>query len=118
MNTFRWITRIITVFVLAFGLLFYFGYGNPLPFIDASDTAYDTLWKIVFPIMFIGLIIGLWREKIGGYLVTVSLAVGFVVSMIISNGFGWHMLIPFLIGVIFLVIGYNEPKEPTKRSKR
>jgi hypothetical protein len=106
----RWIARIIALFIIIFGLPFYFGYGNPLPFIDPTYTLHTNLWLTVFPIMFIGLVLGWKYEKIGGYLILTSLSIGFIVSIIIRMGFSIHMLAPFIVGILYLIVGYRSEK--------
>jgi len=100
----------MALIVIAFGLPFYFGYGNPLPFIDPKYTLHTNLWLTVFPIMFVGLALGWKYEKIGGYLIIISLSIGFIVSIIIKMGFSIHMSIPFIIGILYLIVGYKLQK--------
>jgi hypothetical protein len=106
----KWIIKILAAALTVFGLLFYFGYGNPLPFIDAGYTAWDNLWLSVFPIMFLGLIIGLLFEKAGGYIVVVSVAAGLITGLLLTGSFVWYMLVPFVFGILYLVIGYSIKK--------
>ena len=73
----KWTTRILALAVLLFGLPFYFGYGNLLPFINPDYTVWDNTWLSIFPVMFIGLAVGWKYEKIGGFLITVPLFIGF-----------------------------------------
>lgn len=54
------IARIAGVLIVVVFLPFYFGYGNPLPFLNPDYTAHDNAWLAVFPFVFIGLILG-WR---------------------------------------------------------
>jgi len=108
MKIFKWTTRALALLILLFGLLFYFGYGNPLPFISADYTVFDNLWLSIFPIMFVGLALGWWYEKIAGYLITISLFIGFVGSIILGEGIAWHMLVPFIVGVMYLIVGYKK----------
>jgi hypothetical protein len=105
MKTLKWITRIFTLLVLLFGLLFYFGYGNPLPFINPSYSLHENLWLTIFPLMFLGLIISWKNEKLGGYLITIPLLIGFIVSIIIKTDFAIHMFIPFILGILNLITG-------------
>ncbi len=107
---FRWVTRIIALLIILFGLPFYFGYGNPLPFINSEYTLHDNLWLTIFPLMFIGLALGWKYEKIGGYLIIISLCTGFIVSIIVRTGFGIHMLVPLVVGVLYLIVGYKGAK--------
>ena len=97
----KWTTRIIALLIILFGLPFYFGYGNPLPFINQTYTFYDNLWLAIFPLMFIGLALGWKYEKTGGYIITMSLLTGFICSIIIGQGFSAHMLIPFIVGILY-----------------
>lgn len=110
LNRMKWTARIFAVAVLAFGLPFYFGYGNPLPFIDPDYTLWDNMWLTIFPIMFIGLGVGLKFEKIGGYLVTISIGFGLLMGLLMRGGFPIHMLVPFAIGVLYLIVGYESKK--------
>ena len=80
LNAIRWTARISALAVLLFGLPFYFGYGNPLPFMDPGYTLWDNVWLSVFPLMFLGLALG-WRwERLGGYLVVVPVGAGTVLG--------------------------------------
>ncbi len=63
----KWISRILAATIILFGLPFYFGYGNPLAFINSDYSMCDKTWLIVFPLMFIGLAIG-WKIPIVGIL--------------------------------------------------
>ena len=107
------ITRIakgIAIAVIIFGLPFYFGYGNPLPFINPDYTIWDNMWLSIFPLMFIGLGLGLKFEKIGGYLVTIPLVLGFIFSFIWEREVVFPMLVPLLVGILYLVVGYKQDK--------
>lgn len=111
MKTTKWIVRIVVLLITIFGLFFYFAYGNPLPFVNPEYTIHDNLWLSIFPLMFLGLIIGLVNQKVGGYLTTIPLFIGFIVSIIIKTGFSIHIMIPFTIGIIYLIIAYKKNKK-------
>ncbi len=51
----KWISRVLATALIAFGLPFYFGYGNPLPFMNPDYSVYDNIWLVIFPLMFIRL---------------------------------------------------------------
>lgn len=104
----KWVNRIFAILVLAFALPFYFGYGNPLPLIDTSYTLWDNVWLTIFPFVFLGLFIGLRYEKIGGYLVVIPLTVGIIFGIVVSKELIWFMLIPEIIGLIYLTLGYKK----------
>ncbi len=101
----KWTARIIAGAVIVFGLPFYFGYGNPLPFIKSDYTLWDNIWLTVFPVMFIGLAAGWKFEKVGGYLVTVSVGMGLLMGLLMQGELVWHMLVPLVAGILYLVVG-------------
>lgn len=102
----KWSNRILAALIIVFGLPFYFGYGNPLPFVDPSYSLWDNTWLSVFPIMFIGLGLGWKWPKIGGYLIVVPIFFGFIMGVVIRAGISVHMIIPFLVGTFYLILGY------------
>jgi|SRR5690554_2199930 len=104
----RWTARIIALAVVLFGLPFYFGYGNPLPFIKAEYTLWDNLWLTILPLMFIGLLLGWKYEKIGGYLITIPIVVGFLAGFFIEGAMIIHMFIPLIVGILYLITAYRE----------
>jgi hypothetical protein len=115
MKIIKWTARILAILLLLFGLPFYFGYGNPLPFINPDYTLHDNLWLTIFPLMFIGLALGWKNEKIGGYLTVIPLLTGFIVSiLIIRTDFTPFMLIPFTVGILYLIVGYKKINNKNK----
>lgn len=104
----RWMIRIFALVIVLFGLPFYFGYGNPIPFTNPSYKLYDNLWLVIFPLMFIGLILGWKNEKIGGFLITIPILIGFTISMLLGQGIAIHMLIPLSIGILYLITGHRK----------
>ena len=107
----KWITRIVATAIIVFGLQFYFGYGNPLPFINPEYSIYDNTWLTVFPIMFIGLAIGWKWPKVGGLLITIPILFGLILGVIVRGGMPTHMVIPFIVGVLYIVTGYAKVRE-------
>ncbi|MBU1151826.1 hypothetical protein KJ632_03295 [Patescibacteria group bacterium] len=104
----KWLSIILSIALLAFGLPFYFGYGNPLPFINPDYTLWDNIWLTIFPIMFIGLAFGCKWQKLGGWLVTVSVGAGLLLGLLIEGELVFHMLVPLSVGVLFLFAGYKD----------
>ena len=104
----KWVTRILAAVIVIFGLPFYFGYGNPLPFIKPEYSIWDNTWLSIFPIMFIGLGLGWKFETIGGFLVSIPILIGFIIGLIVETNIPLHMIIPFFIGVLYLYIGYTK----------
>lgn len=109
-KTAKWSARIISLIVLIIGLPFYFGYGNPLPFINPEYTLWDNTWLTIFPLMFIGLGLGWKYEKIGGYLTTIPLLYGILFSLVVEKELIWFMLIPLLSGILYIVVGHRKAK--------
>ena len=107
----KWTTRILAAAILIFGLPFYFGYGNPLPFLNPEYSIWDNTWLTVFPLMFIGLVLGWKWPKIGGLLITIPILIGFIISIIVRGGMSLHMFVPLVVGILFLVLGYSKPRE-------
>jgi len=104
----KWTVKIIALLIVVGGLPFYFGYGNPLPFINPEYTFYDNLWLTVFPLMFIGLALGWKYEKIGGYLLITSSLIGLITLVIAGKGSGTQMLASLLVGILYLIVGYKK----------
>ena len=106
--TLKWVVRFSALAVILFGLPFYFGYGNPLPFVNPKYTLWDNAWLSIFPLMFIGLGLGWKYEKIGGYLVTIPVSMGLLLGLILEAELIFHMLIPLVPGALYLVAGYGK----------
>ena len=106
-NKIKWAARIIAVAVIIFGLPFYFGYGNLLPFSNPNYTLWDNIWLTIFQIMFIGLAVGLKFEKTGGYLVTIPVGLGLLMGVLMQRELVVHMLVPLAAGVLYLIVGYK-----------
>lgn len=108
----KWTARIITLAVLLFGLPFYFGYGNPLPFANPDNTIFDNAWLFAFPLMFIGLGLGWKWEKVGGYMVVIPITLATIIGSIFSEEIGipGPMVVPIIAGILYLVVGYKTPK--------
>ncbi len=79
-----------------------------MPFLKQDYTWYDNLRLITFPLIFMELALGWKYEKIGGYLITTSLLTGLLISIITKEGFSPNMLLPFLVGISYLIIGYKK----------
>ncbi len=102
-KTIRWIARILATTLLLLGLPFYFGYGNPLPFVSPSYTLWDNVWLTIFPIVFIGLAVGWLNEKVGGLLIVIPIIIGFIMVFTTDKDISPHMLIPFIVGILYIL---------------
>jgi hypothetical protein len=102
--------RVLSAAVILIGLPFYFGYGNPLPFLNPDYTLWDNTWLTIFPLMFTGLALG-WRfEKTGGWMIVFPVTVGLILGIVMHKEIILHMLIPLIAGILHLVTGYNLKK--------
>ncbi len=108
MKILRWIARVIALAVLLFGLPFYFGYGNPLPFADPDYSLWDNIILAMYPLIFIGLGLGWKFEKIGGYLVVVPIIIGIILGLTTKAVFSMNMFFPLIPGILYLVLGYKK----------
>lgn len=101
------LVKVFALVLIVLGVPFYLGYGNPLPFVNPEYSAFENLWLTVFPLSFVGLALG-WRfEKLAGYWLVLVLGLGFVVSVFLEGGFPLVMLLPFVVGLMYLVVGYK-----------
>jgi hypothetical protein len=107
----KWTTRILAAAIVIFGLPFYFGYGNPLPFINPEYSIWDNTWLTVLPLMFIGLGLGWKWPKTGGLLITVPILLGFILGLIVRGGMAVHMLIPLIVGTLYMVLGCAKARQ-------
>jgi len=112
----RWTARVIAAIVILFGLPFYFGYGNPLPFINPSYSFWDNTWLTIFPLMFLGLALGFFKEKIGGYFASIPLAFGLIIGIFLERELLWFMLFPLIAGIIFIYLSYKSPLKKKKKT--
>ena len=108
-------SRIAGLAVAFFGLPFYLGYGSPLPFSSPSYTLMDNVWLIVFPFMFVGLIVGLFFQKTGGLLVTVPLLAGLLLGLATGKDLMLQMLLPLAVGILYLAIGFSKAYKKNKK---
>ncbi|NLW31532.1 MAG: hypothetical protein GXY77_08770 [Fibrobacter sp.] len=108
--TLKWVARISALAVILFGLPFYFGYGNPLPFICTEYSLMQNFWLVVFPLMFIGLGFGWKSEKTGGVLVTVPIVTGIALELIIEREIPVPVIIPLIIGIFYIIASILQPE--------
>ncbi len=103
-----WMARITGTAIVVLFLPFYFGYGNPLPFLNPDYTLYDNVWLTVFPFIFIGLVLGWWYPGVSGYMVVSAVLAGEAVSLLTGHGLVLHMLVPLVVGVLFIVSAWRK----------
>lgn len=102
----KWSARITSLVFLIFGLLFYFGYGNPLPFINPDYTWIENLWLTLVPIVFIGMAVGWFYERLGGYLIIIPLGIGFITGVLAQANMPTAMLVTLIPAILYLISSY------------
>ena len=108
MKIIKWIARISALFLLIFTLPFYFGYGNPLPFINYSYSLWENVALTMMPLIFIGLAVGWKWEKIGGFLIIIPIIIGFLVGIMTGANFSINLLAPLIPGILYLIVAYKK----------
>ena len=107
MKIIKWTARILALGVLVFALPFYFGYGNPLPFTNPNYSPWENVALAMMPLVFIGLALGWKYPKIGGWLVVVSIVIGFTVGILTKANLSINLLAPIVPGILYLISGYK-----------
>ena len=105
MRTIKWIARILALGILVFALPFYFGYGNPLPFTNPDYSLWENVALAMMPLIFVGLALGWKYPRIGGWLVMVSIAIGFIVGILTEANLSVNLLAPLVPAVLYLISG-------------
>ncbi|HPT66090.1 MAG TPA: hypothetical protein PK257_02150 [Candidatus Woesebacteria bacterium] len=111
MKTIKWTARIIALCVLAFALPFYFGYGNPLPFINPDYSLWENVTLTMVPLIFIGLVLGWKYPKFGGWLVTITVIIVFIVGFLTEANLSINLAVPLIPGILFLINGYKKSNQ-------
>lgn len=106
----KWIARISASIIVLLGIPFYLGYGNPLPFIDTSYAFIDNLWLCLFPIVFIGLVIGWVNEKLGGTLIIFAVLAGVLMLFLFDKQLTMNIILPFIVGILYVVSALKKIK--------
>ena len=101
----RWIARILSILCVGTIVLFAVGEGfNP-----AKLKVNEWLGFIFFPFGFvIGMIMGWWKENVGGWMIICCFILFYVVNYCSSGGFphGWAFFVFSLPGIMFLLSWY------------
>jgi len=108
MKTIKWLARIISLMLLIFTLPFYFGYGNPLPFINFNYSLWENVSLAMLPLIFVGLALGWKYEKLAGFLIIISTLIIFLLGIITKANLSANLLVPLIPGVLYLIIGYKK----------
>lgn len=107
----RWIARILAALIAA--IIAFMFVGNAAadgigPLIKL--TLRETLMMAAFVAVFLGLILGWKREKVGGWLVVVGMVLFYLFDFAFSGTFprgGFFPLIA-LPGLLFILVGYSQ----------
>lgn len=112
-NFFKWLVRVLAVITFVFGIMFYFGYGTfeeHIPWINEGYSLWDNIWLTVFPIMFFGLALGLFKPLIGGVILFASVFIGLASAFILEREIVSFMGIPMIIGILYIIEGSKKDK--------
>jgi energy-coupling factor transporter transmembrane protein EcfT len=108
MKIIKWSARILSLCILIFTLPFYFGYGNPLPFVKPDYSLWENIALTMAPLVFIGLALGWKYPKIAGWFIVISFAIGFVVGLFTKANFSANLVFPVIPGILYLIDGYKK----------
>jgi len=101
----KWFARIFALCILIFALPFYFGYGNPLPFIKSNYSLWENVALSMMPLVFIGLILGWKYPKFGGWMIIIAVMIAFIVGLLTKANFSVNLAVPIIPGILYLVTG-------------
>lgn len=108
MKTIKWSARIIALCILAFALPFYFGYGNPLPFVNPNYSLWENVALSMIPLIFVGLALGWKYPKVSGWLIVVAIAIGLIVGLLTGANLSINLAAPIIPGILYLISGYKK----------
>jgi len=89
-------------------LPFYFGYGNPLPFVKDEYSLWENMALFVLPLLFVSLALGWKYPKVAGWLIVVVIAIGFVVGLLTEANLSINLGFPIIPGILYLIEGYKK----------
>ena len=99
----RWTARIIAILIAILFLLMFFGEGiqNHSPY-SQTLVARDYILLILKALYIIGLIIGLWREGLGGLISFVFMTTQIVIHQIegVGSVIFYYMLLPSILFIL------------------
>jgi thiamine transporter ThiT len=107
MKTIKWLARILALCILIFALPFYFGYGKPLPFVKSDYSLWENVALAMMPLVFIGLALGWKYPKVAGWLIIISIAIGFIVGLLTEANLSINLAVPIIPGILYLIDGYK-----------
>jgi energy-coupling factor transporter transmembrane protein EcfT len=108
MKTIKWTARVLALCILIFALPFYFGYGNPLPFAKPDYSLWENVALSMMLLVFIGLALGWKYPKVGGWLIIISIVIGFVVGLLTEANLSINLAAPIIPGILYLIDGYKK----------
>lgn len=109
MKTIKWIGRIMALGILIFVLPFYFGYGNPLPFVNSNYFLWENVALSMMPLVFISLALGWKYPKLAGWLIVSAIAIGFIIGFLTEENLSINLAVPIIPGIFYLIYGYKKP---------
>lgn len=110
MKIIKWLARMLALLILILTLPFYFGYGNPLPFINPNYSLWENMALTMMPLIFISLGLGWKYPKVGGWFIVVFIIIGFIVGVLTKANFSVNLAVPIIPGILYLIDGYRNKK--------
>ncbi len=108
MKIIKWTARILALCILIFALPFYFGYGNPLPFVNKDYSLWENVALVMMPLVFIGLALGWKCPKVAGWLIVFAIVIGFSVGLLTEANLSINLIVPIIPGILYLIEGYKK----------
>ncbi len=112
----RWTARVLGALMAGLILLIFIGEAvsdglGPLSFL----TLRESLMMVAFVLVFLGLVIGWMREKLGGWLVVGGMVAFYLLDYLFSGTFprGGTFLLIVLPGILYLISGSSNPSRKT-----
>jgi len=108
MNIIKWSARILALGILIFALPFYFGYGNPLPWAKPDYSLWENVALAMMPLIFVALALGWKYPKVGGWIIVVSIVIGFLLGLFTEANLSINLAAPLIPGILYLIDGYRK----------
>lgn len=102
----KWLPRVLSLGLLLFTLPFYFGYGNPLPFINPGYSWWENLALSVMPLIFIALALGWKYPKISGFFIVSAMLLVLILGFLGDANLDLSLAVPLIPGSLYLLSGY------------
>jgi hypothetical protein len=107
----RWVARSLAALMAAFIAFMFVGNAATDGVGSLIELSFrEGLMMAAFGVVFLGLILSWKREKLGGWLVVVGMALFYILDFAFSGTFPRGLFFPLIAlpGLLFLVLGYRQ----------